>query len=374
MKTTKCLISLICSLALFLPLWPVGAQEDLVSQDYRYTLIEEGTAVSLLQYLGHETEVTVPAEIEGKPVKKLDSTFMDNCSVKSVVIPSGVEFLYRTFRNCTALQDVQIPDTVFAILSSTFRGCSSLTDLTLPDSVYILDTISLYDYWSGESRRSVTIHASPYAPVRHIVENDREEILFEPIPCAYTAGDLNADGVINTTDARLALQASVGKLTLSAEQAAAADVNQDQSANTTDARLILQYAVGIPTISTTLPNTAPLFQFISTPLTHASAKVNEGIIPESSPYRPLLSGKTIIPEIADPAALTEVVNAIIRQGYFTDAWYHSPPYFSFAFEVDGIPAKLEYKQTGLELHYRDVNVLVGVPNQQLLMKLVACVE
>ncbi len=368
----KVAVFIACIIAFSLCPIPGSAEGTAIFGDYSYTLIEEGTAVSLLEYLGTEKAVTVPSEIEGKPVKKLDRTFMNNSSVESVVISSTVEVLYRTFQNCTSLQEVRIPDSVFAILSGTFLGCSRLTDLTIPDSVYILDTISLYDYWSGEAC-SITIHASPYAPVRHIVER-RDEIVFEPIPYAHTTGDLNADGIINTTDARLALQASVGKLTLSEEQAAAADVNQDQSADTTDARLILQYAVGMPTISTTLPNTTPQFQFISTPLTHASARVNEWIIPESSPCHPLLSGKMSIPEIADPAALTEVVNAIIRQSTFVDACYNFPPYYSLSFEVDGVPTSLLFKESGLELHYRDLKVLVGVPDGELLLKLAACIK
>lgn len=62
----------------------------------------------------------------------------------------------------------------------------------------------------------------------------------------FTLGDVDGNGNINTTDARLTLQAAVGKIQLSnisdtAELAA--DVNRDGRVNTTDARLILQKAV-----------------------------------------------------------------------------------------------------------------------------------
>ncbi len=56
-------------------------------------------------------------------------------------------------------------------------------------------------------------------------------------------GDINGDKVVNTTDARLALQYAVEKITLDEEQLAAGDVDGDGIVNTTDARLILQKAV-----------------------------------------------------------------------------------------------------------------------------------
>ncbi len=60
----------------------------------------------------------------------------------------------------------------------------------------------------------------------------------------FLVGDINGDGVVNTTDARLALQFAVGKIELTEEAWMAGDVNQDDELNTTDARMILQYAVG----------------------------------------------------------------------------------------------------------------------------------
>lgn len=57
-------------------------------------------------------------------------------------------------------------------------------------------------------------------------------------------GDVNGDGKVDTTDARLTLQHAVGKISLNASQQSAGDVNSDGKVDTTDARLILQYAVG----------------------------------------------------------------------------------------------------------------------------------
>lgn len=59
----------------------------------------------------------------------------------------------------------------------------------------------------------------------------------------YTLGDVDDNGTINTTDARLTLQAAVSKIELDDIQKLAADVNNDGKVTATDARLILQRAV-----------------------------------------------------------------------------------------------------------------------------------
>jgi hypothetical protein len=55
-------------------------------------------------------------------------------------------------------------------------------------------------------------------------------------------GDVNDDGKINTTDARVVLQYAADLADLTDAQVQLADVNVKDEVNTTDARLILQYA------------------------------------------------------------------------------------------------------------------------------------
>lgn len=56
-------------------------------------------------------------------------------------------------------------------------------------------------------------------------------------------GDVNGDGEVDSTDARIALQAAVGKVELTDAQKKAADVDRDGDVDSTDARKILQDAV-----------------------------------------------------------------------------------------------------------------------------------
>jgi hypothetical protein len=58
-------------------------------------------------------------------------------------------------------------------------------------------------------------------------------------------GDMNADGVANIQDAILALQSSVGLISLTPAQQQAGDVNGDGEVNVADAVKILRVAVGL---------------------------------------------------------------------------------------------------------------------------------
>lgn len=72
----------------------------------------------------------------------------------------------------------------------------------------------------------------------------RELGLDEPEP-EPASGDVNNDGKVNSSDARLVLQHTVELITLSESQQAAADVQPDGRINSSDARVILQMTVSL---------------------------------------------------------------------------------------------------------------------------------
>ena len=70
-------------------------------------------------------------------------------------------------------------------------------------------------------------------------------------PDAQKAGDVDNDGEVTASDARLILRASVGLEFLSDESKKLADINLDGIINSTDARRILRVAVGLESLNTT---------------------------------------------------------------------------------------------------------------------------
>ncbi len=69
------------------------------------------------------------------------------------------------------------------------------------------------------------------------------------IPATFDIGDVDADGTISATDARLALRASVNLEQLTANQTKAADADKDGTVAAADARLILRASVGLETLA-----------------------------------------------------------------------------------------------------------------------------
>ncbi len=67
----------------------------------------------------------------------------------------------------------------------------------------------------------------------------------EQPPVITADGDINGDGKVDTTDALLAMRASMGSITLTAEQIARGDVNGDGVVNATDAIIIMRMALRI---------------------------------------------------------------------------------------------------------------------------------
>lgn len=80
------------------------------------------------------TEVVIPSEIEGYPVKRIsDWAFQDCRKLESVRIEKGLrEIGHKAFYNCLSLKSLEIPNTVISISALAFRWCSKLSDVRFP--------------------------------------------------------------------------------------------------------------------------------------------------------------------------------------------------------------------------------------------------
>lgn len=91
-------------------IWEEYKQKE---QDYSFTYLIY-SKVTITNYTGSATTVSIPSEIEGKPVTRVER---------------------YSFENCYELEKVTIPNSVTEIGSRAFFDCSNLKNITIPESV-----------------------------------------------------------------------------------------------------------------------------------------------------------------------------------------------------------------------------------------------
>lgn len=98
-----------------------------VSGDYQYEVRDDGTA-AIDEYLGSDKNVVIPSKIDGYAVSRIGyESFKDCTSIESVIIPNGVTYIgMDAFRNCTNLKSITIPNTVNEIGMLAFQDTAWL--------------------------------------------------------------------------------------------------------------------------------------------------------------------------------------------------------------------------------------------------------
>lgn len=111
---------------------PAGYIETKENDLYVYDVFKK--YIEITEYKGTETDVVVPAEIDGKPVKVIGSLcFYREYTMETLVIPEGVETIENTaFYYCTALRRVKLPDSCVSYGERLFSWCTSLETVTIP--------------------------------------------------------------------------------------------------------------------------------------------------------------------------------------------------------------------------------------------------
>ncbi len=118
--------------------------------DFRYRWYNnegtEGHQERLLQYLGSDAVVEIPAYIWLID----DNAFKDNTTLTKVVIPEGVtQINTNAFRDCSNLTDVVFPDSLNKVYDSAFNGCGSAAQDTflfqLPAGIREMGTYVFYN-------------------------------------------------------------------------------------------------------------------------------------------------------------------------------------------------------------------------------------
>ncbi len=144
-------------------------EETKVEGDYSYTANDDG-AITIVKYLGSDTEVVIPSQIAGKTVRSIEENAFDGCTeLTGVTIPETVQYVAsQVFSDCVILSSIVveesetsvytsggsnciikkdgytliagckttvIPDYVTSIGFGAFSNCTGLTEITIPKGV-----------------------------------------------------------------------------------------------------------------------------------------------------------------------------------------------------------------------------------------------
>ncbi|MBR3446424.1 MAG: leucine-rich repeat protein, partial [Oscillospiraceae bacterium] len=135
-----------------------GAEEQLVLDSLQYSA--ENGAVTIIGFSDDiPSELVIPAEINGMPVKAIGERAFDMCDkLTSVVLPDSVTTIGPSaFESCTALKSITVPDSVTSIGDYAFYDCPSLTSFKIPEGV---TAIGRFTFYGGAALTSVTIPES----------------------------------------------------------------------------------------------------------------------------------------------------------------------------------------------------------------------
>ncbi len=105
------------------------------SDGFKWKLTFEDT-ITLYDYVGSSTSITVPSSINGYFVSKLDNTFSYCYNLKDLVLPESLtEIGDSAFYRCERLNKIIIPEKVKRIGNSAFSYCNNLQFLCLPQGL-----------------------------------------------------------------------------------------------------------------------------------------------------------------------------------------------------------------------------------------------
>jgi hypothetical protein len=131
---------------------------------WRYQIVDEDESLisitsgyyGLPAYLGEDTEIEVPADIDGYTVVEIGtSAFYNFDEVTSITLPDTVESIYRfAFEGCTGIESMELPEGLVSISYGAFTNCSSLSELIIPST---LEWIGWYVFYGCESLETIVI-------------------------------------------------------------------------------------------------------------------------------------------------------------------------------------------------------------------------
>ncbi len=140
-----------------------------------------GSGVTIVRYLGDDSEVVIPASLGGMPVTAIgEKAFEKNETVTKVTIPDGVMALGRhAFSECSNLVEIRLPETLETIGEWALGNCRQLKSVRIPASVRTMEEL----VFANSAIESIqVVENSPYFTIMDggLVEKTTMTLLWTP--------------------------------------------------------------------------------------------------------------------------------------------------------------------------------------------------
>jgi len=111
-----------------------------------YTVVSEGSGVSIVSYNGSATTLTIPAKVEGKKIVSIGEKAFNSSSVTTLSFAkdSSIEISDSAFSGNTTIVSVTLPDGIKSVPNYCFYNATSLKYVTMPDSITYIGNYAFY--------------------------------------------------------------------------------------------------------------------------------------------------------------------------------------------------------------------------------------
>ena len=155
---------------------------ETAKEKFTYTVL--GESIIIDSYIGEDTNVVVPAKIDGVVVNSIGPNAFANKDVVSVLLPDTITAInISAFSNCTKLKDINLPDSLEFLAAYSFYKCESLEEITIPDKIVVVcistfeDCTNLKKVKFGEELTEIGERAFKNTSVENIVLPDKLSII-----------------------------------------------------------------------------------------------------------------------------------------------------------------------------------------------------
>ena len=149
---------------------------DVRETDEYVTITNEFGLIEFCKYKGNDTIVTIP---DGVNVISSDTFY--GSKIEEVVLPDSVFAInHRAFKDCRRLRLINIPESLEVINEYAFDGCISLQNINIPK---YLECLQKYAFSNTGLKTAIIprgIKNSSYGPVYKSCPNLEKVIIMEP--------------------------------------------------------------------------------------------------------------------------------------------------------------------------------------------------